>query len=148
MAFCKGRGTAGRGIGIGPYESACRGGRPCPPGPDNATPCRAGPVCPAGGAGKESPSHGFAVPGPFRQEGYGGRGNGLPRPVTRAKEIRVSFRDQSADWSWESVIPLYKSKGDADCHSRCAHRLRNDMVFTRGAVQNQRADRGVRPYGG
>ena len=23
-----------------------------PPGPDNATPCRAGPVCPAGGAGK------------------------------------------------------------------------------------------------
>ena len=38
--------------------------------------------------------------------------------------------------------------GDADCHSRCAHRLRNDMVFTRGAVQNQRADRGVRPYGG
>ena len=52
MAFCKGRGTAGRGIGIGPYESACRGGRPCPPGPDNATPCRAGPVCPAVGAGK------------------------------------------------------------------------------------------------
>ena len=24
--------------------------------------------------------------------------------------------------------------GDADCHSRCAHRLRNDRVFTRGAV--------------
>ena len=39
-------------VGIGPYESACRGGRPCPPGPDNATPCRAGPVCPAVGAGK------------------------------------------------------------------------------------------------
>ena len=52
MAFCKGRGTAGRCIGIGPYERACRGGRPCPPGPDNATPCRAGPVCPAVGAGK------------------------------------------------------------------------------------------------
>ena len=37
--------------------------------------------------------------------------------------------------------------GDADCHSQCAHWLRNDRVFTRGAVQNQRADRGVRPYG-
>ena len=39
-------------VGIGPYESACRGGRPCPPGPDNAMSCRAGPVCPAGGCGK------------------------------------------------------------------------------------------------
>ena len=28
----------------------CRGGRLCPPGPDNTTPCRAGPVCPAVGA--------------------------------------------------------------------------------------------------
>ena len=35
--------------------------------------CRAGPVCPAVGAGKESPSHGFAVPAPFRQ---GGRRDG------------------------------------------------------------------------
>ena len=30
------------------------------------------------GAGKESPSHGFAVPAPFRQ---GGRGDGLPRAL-------------------------------------------------------------------
>ncbi len=45
----------GRGdVGIAPYGNACRGGRPCPPGPDNATPCRAGPVCPAGG-GKRIP---------------------------------------------------------------------------------------------
>ena len=57
-----------------------------------------------------------------------GREDGLPQPVTGAEEIRVSFRDQSADWSWESVIPLHKSKGDADCHSRCAHRLRNDRL--------------------
>ena len=57
-----------------------------------------------------------------------GRGYGLPRPVTGAEEIRVSFRDQSADWSWESVIPLHKSKGDADCHSQCAHWLRNDTL--------------------
>ena len=31
--------------------------------------------------------------------------------------------------------------------SRCAHRLRNEMVFTRGAAQDRRADRGIRPYG-
>ena len=71
---------------IGPYESATRSsvngpsGTPAPteffvgvddpvrPGPDNATPCRAGPVCPAVGAEKEeSLSHGFAAP--FRQGG-------------------------------------------------------------------------------
>ncbi len=32
---------------------------------------RAGPACPAGSAGKESPSHGFAVPASFRQGGLG-----------------------------------------------------------------------------
>ncbi len=31
--------------------------------------------------------------------------------MTEAERICVSFRDQSADWSWESVIPLRKSKG-------------------------------------
>ena len=36
----------------------------------------------------------------------------IAAPVTGAEEIRVSFRDQSADWSWESVIPLHKSKGE------------------------------------
>ena len=60
-----------------------------------------------------------------------GRGDGLPQPVTGAEEIRVSFRDQSADWSWESVISLRKSKGDADCHSQCAHWLRNDTFYKR-----------------
>ena len=48
--------------------------------------------------------------------------------MTEAERICVSFRDQSADWSWESVIPLHKSKGDADCHSQCAHWLRNDTL--------------------
>ena len=31
--------------------------------------------------GEESPSHGFAVPAPFRQGGRGDGGCGLPRPV-------------------------------------------------------------------
>ena len=48
--------------------------------------------------------------------------------MTEAERTCVSFRDQSADWSWESVIPLHKSKGDADCHSQCAHWLRNDTL--------------------
>ena len=44
------------------------------------------------GAGRaESPSHGFAVPAPFRQGGLG--------------------------------------TGDADCHSQCAHWLRNDTLL-------------------
>ena len=44
-----------------------------------------------GGCEKESPSHGFAVPAPFRQGGEG--------------------------------------TGEADCHSQCAHWLRNDRLF-------------------
>ena len=76
----------------------------------------------------------------------GDAGRGLPQPVTGAEEIRVSFRDQSADWSWESVIPLHKSKGDADCHSQCAHWLRNDRAFYMGC--GKQADVGIGPYGG
>ena len=38
-------------------------------------------MCPAGGAGKESPSHGFAMPAPFRQGGRGDGGRGLPRAL-------------------------------------------------------------------
>ena len=73
----------------------------------------------ARGAGRaESPSHGFAVPAPFRQ---GGRGD-----------------------------------GGTDCHSQCAHWLRNDMVFhgcgarpgggvTRGAVKRGVGEIGEAP---
>ena len=35
-----------------------------------------------------------------------------------------------------------------DCHSQCAHWLRNDMVFTRGAVQDRRATARVAPTEG
>ena len=38
-------------------------------------------------AGKESPSHGFAVPGPFRQVGHGDGG--------------TDCHDQFANWSWQ-----------------------------------------------
>ena len=32
--------------------------------------------------------------------------------MTEAERICVSFRDQSADWSWESVIPQRKGRGE------------------------------------
>ena len=93
----------------------------------------------------------------------------MPRPVTEVERICVSFRDQSADWSWESVIPLLQGRGERiatasvrtgfamtgffqgeRCKSgwagRCGHRpLRR---VTRSAVQG-RAAGGVepRPYG-
>ena len=62
-----------------PYGNACRGGRPCPPNVGVQYFCRAGPVCPAVGTGEESPSHGLAVPAPFRQGGLRDEGDGLPR---------------------------------------------------------------------
>ena len=75
-------------------------------------------VFPVRSCGEESPSHGFAVPAPFRQGGQGDGGRTVTASVrtgfamTEAERICVSFRDQSADWSWESVIPLCKSKGE------------------------------------
>ena len=56
--------------------------------------CRAGPVYPAVGAGNESPSHGFAVPAPFRQgdQGDGERiatGALRPRNDRSRKNLRV-----------------------------------------------------------
>ena len=38
--------------------------------------------------------------------------------------------------------------GDADCHSRCAHRLRNDSFFARGQCKAGRRGGGTPPYGG
>ena len=58
------------------------------------------------GRGTESPSHGFAVPAPFRQGGQG--------------------------------------DGGTDCHSQCAHWLRNDR-FLQGV--QWAGDRKGRPYG-
>ena len=54
----------------------------------------------------------------------------IPRPVRR---LVVGIRNTPAQRSRRT-----------DCHSQCAHWLRNDMVFTRGAVR--RADVGIGPY--
>ena len=74
--------------------------------------------------GEESPSHGFAVPAPFRQGGQGDGGCGLqsrknlrviPRPVRR---LVVGIRNTPAQRSRRT-----------DCHSQCAHWLRNDSFL-------------------
>ena len=75
-----------------------RGGRLCPPAPDSATLCRAGPACPAGEVGKKNPPvTASPCPAPFRQGGRGDGGDGLPRArcalaMTEAERICVSFR--------------------------------------------------------
>ena len=65
----------------------------------------------------------------------GGKGTrrGLPRPVTEVERICVSFRDQSADWSWESVIPLHQGRGERIATtSDIGHWFRNDRDFCKG----------------
>ena len=85
-------------MGIGPYGTVCRGRRLCPPAPDSATLCRAGPACPAGAVGKKNPPvTASPCPAPFRQGGRGDGGGGLPRArcalaMTEAERICVSFR--------------------------------------------------------
>ena len=90
-----------------PYASDCRGGRPCPPSPGNATLCRAGPVCPAVGAVRNPSVTALPCQPPL---GKGAEGT-----------------------------------GGADCHSPCAHWLRNDREFYMGC--GRRADVGIGPYG-
>ena len=48
-------------------------------------------MCPAGGAGKESPSHGFAVPAPFRQGDQGGRGLRIATASVRTDLAMTEF---------------------------------------------------------
>ena len=54
--------------------------------------------------------------------------------MTEAERTCVSFRDQSADWSWESVIPLHKGRGEriATAGVRTGFAM---TPLTRGAVQ-------------
>ena len=101
------RGAGGRDdVGIGPYGTVCRGGRPCPPSPGNAKPCRAGPVCPAGVRRKEeSPSHGFAVPAPFRQGGRGNEGCGLPQPVTSVTGFAMTHCKECGKRDDVGIVP-------------------------------------------
>ena len=104
--------------------------------------CRAGPVCPAGGAGKESPSHGFAVTAPFRQGGHR-RGMRIatgalrPRNDRSRKNLRVIPRPVRRLVVGIRNTPAQRSRR-TDCHSQCSHWLRNDRVFTRGAVDDWR----------
>ena len=67
--------------------------------------------------------------------------------MAEAEEIRVSFRDQSADWSWESVIPLHKGRGEriATASVRTGFAMTH---YKECGTSPVRADVGIGPYGG
>ena len=70
----------------------------------------------------------------------------MPQPVTEVERICVSFRDQSTDWSWESVIPLLQGRGERIATtSDIGHWFAMTGIFARGAAG--RADVGIGPYG-
>ena len=104
-----------------PLRMGCRGGRPCPPGPDNATPCRAGPVCPAVGAGKIrfGPSRTPAPTKRFVGEGLcpsRGRPQGSPlRKRNKRRDERATARvaptkaQQEVQWAGDRKGRPYES---------------------------------------
>ena len=55
--------------------------------------------------------------------------------MTEVERICVSFRDQSADWSWESVIPQHKGRGERIATAGVRTGFAMTGFFTRGAVQ-------------
>ena len=52
--------------------------------------------------------------------------------MTEVERICVSFRDQSADWSWESVIPQHKGRGERIATASVRTGCGNDRVFYKG----------------
>ena len=95
------------------------------------------------GAGKESPSHGFAVPAPFRQGGRGGGGTdchtsdiGHWFAMTHYKKCGVSPDGRTEASAPTECLPIEIRRG---------RRPRRPASVTRGAVR--RADVGIGPYG-
>ena len=84
-------------------------------------------------AGKESPSHGFAVTAPFRQGGRGDGRGGLPRALC-ALAMTLLTRSAECGGTHGSRPTLYLF-----CRT-------GPVCPAGGAIQNRRADRGVRSY--
>ena len=85
-----------------------------------------------------SPSHGFAVPAPFRQGGQedGGRiatGALRPRNDRSRKNLRVIPRPVRRLVVGIRNTPTQRSRR-TDCHDQCAHWLRNDTVNKRCCI--------------
>ena len=121
------RSAAKRAVGdAGPYESVTRGAVRGRNPPVTTSPCQ-----PPLGKGAQGTGMRIAT-GALRPRNDRSRKNlrVIPRPVRR---LVVGIRNTSAQRSRRT-----------DCHSQCAHWLRNDKV-TRGAVR--RADVGIGPYG-
>ena len=84
-------------------------------------------------------------------KGAEGTGDGLPRvpcalAMTEAERTCVSFRDQSADWSWESVIPLHKGRGERIATASVRTGFAMTWFLQGVRCKSGRADRVVRPY--
>ena len=142
----KGRGRTG-GVEPRPYESVttgagkvCRGGRLCPPDPDNAMPCRAGPVCPAGCGKNLSGRRGRR---PLRRvtRGCGMSGRCRHRPLRKCI-LRCVGEGLCPSRGRGKNPPLRKRyKG---CNGRATARVAPTDGLQEGAVC--RADVGIGPY--
>ena len=81
-----------QGEGTPPYGTVCRGGRPCPPDVGVQYFCRAGPVCPAVGAGKNPPVTASPCQSPL---GKGAKGTGdadVPVAVPKIFALPYGYR--------------------------------------------------------
>ena len=170
----KGRGRTG-GVEPRPYGTVCRGGRPCPPAPDNATPCRAGPVCPAG-CGKNlsgrrgrrplrmgckkcvgeglCPSRGRGRTPPLRKryKGCNGRATARVAPTDGLQEVQWAGDRKGRPYGGLQVV-----QGTGRCRHRplrkrnkkCNGRATARVAPTDGLQEVQWAgDHEGRPYGG
>ena len=99
--------------------------------------CRAGPVCPAVSAGKirVGPSR---TPAPKKVYLVVRRGGALPLPRATARVAPTEGYKECGTEMYPPVTaspcqpPLGKGAegtGEADCHSQCAHWLRNDRFY-------------------
>ena len=68
--------------------------------------------------------------------------------MTEAERTCVSFRDQSADWSWESVIPLHKGRGERIATASVRTGFAMTWFLQGVRCKSGRADVGIGPYGG
>ena len=85
------------------------------------------------GAGKNPPVTASPCQPPLGK-GALGTGDGLPRvpcalAMTEAERICVSFRDQSADWSWESVLFFCLRRGTFAISGNSTQKRRSNLRF-------------------
>ena len=129
------------------FYKGCGGRRDTWVPPYSRTFCRAGPVCPAGGTAQDRRADRGVHPYGCIAGSACKRGVGDAAPYGGLQGVRKKNPPVTA---LPCQPPLGKGAmetGDADCHSQCAHWLRNDMFFTRGQCKAGRRGGGTPPYG-